>query len=125
MVRGSGGLGLCSGGAVHAVAFVVLVVLVVKGIGGDSHSFHTFWLHTSPAPWSLSPAPWSLSPAPLASPASPHLARLPVSVDLFLASVWSTVRHPSIVTFLGCYLDDPERPLVVMEYMEGGTLQVR
>mmetsp|Transcript_42092 Transcript_42092/g.112245 ORF Transcript_42092/g.112245 Transcript_42092/m.112245 type:complete len:179 (+) Transcript_42092:608-1144(+) len=37
--------------------------------------------------------------------------------------VWSTVRHPSIVTFLGCYLDDPEQPLVVMEYMEGGTLQ--
>jgi len=37
--------------------------------------------------------------------------------------VWSTVRHPSIVTFLGCYLDDPEKPLVVMEYMEGGTLQ--
>ena len=41
MVRGSGGLGLCGGGAVHAVAFVVLVVLVVKGFGGDSHSFHT------------------------------------------------------------------------------------
>ena len=38
-------------------------------------------------------------------------------------AIWSSIRHPNIVSFLGISFDLNSNPLILLEFMEGGTLE--